>query len=236
MSAATSKPSALEALKGLAKKNVAPSAPIATQVNDPAIAGAHLAKKGSSQVILGFDPAIAATAERSAALKEALERAQAEFEVDQAAMRDYGIAKRGLYNDTFKADVTTVCVPFTVDTPSGKETRHVQVVCTKKWSVRKEIVLGNKELFGDAYERLFVEETTKALKPNAEELIRNLLTEVAGLSGDELEGTMEQLFDSTTTVKARDTYEQEFKKLPDAAKTVLEQAVTRSAPALKFPG
>jgi hypothetical protein len=235
MSNAPVKSSALDALRGLGKKAAPPASAIATQVNDPAIAGAHLAKKGSSQVILGFDPAIAPVAERSAALKEALERAQSEFEVDQAAMRDYGAAKRGLYNDTFKADVTTVCVPFQVQTPTGHETRHVQVVCTKKWSVRKEIVLGNRELLGDAYERMFAEETTKKLRPNAEELIRNVFAEV-GLQGDELEAAMGQLFEEETTVKARDTYEQEYKKLPDQAKVVLDQAVTRSSPALKFPG
>jgi len=234
--ATTPKPSALDALRGLGKKAAPPSAAIATQVNDPAIAGAHLAKKGSSQVILGFDPAIAATAERTAQLKEALERAQAEFEVDQAAMRDYGVAKRGLYNDAFKCDVTTVCVPFTVETPGGPETRHVQVISTKKWSVRQDMVLGNKELFGASYERMFAEETTKTLRPNAEELIRNVFAEV-GLSGDELEAAMGQLFEEKTVVKARgETFEQEAKKLPDAAKAVLEQAVTRSAAALKFPG
>jgi hypothetical protein len=234
--ASTTKPSALDALRGLAKKAAPATSPIAVQVNDPAIAGAHLAKKGSSQVILGFDPAIAATAERCAALHEALARAEAEFSVDQAAMRDYGAQKRGLYNDTYKSDVTTACVPFTVQGPGGPETRHVQVICSKKYSVQQSMVLGNKELLGAAYERMFVEETVKSLKPNAEELIRNVFAEV-GLQGDELEAAMGQLFDEKTTVKARgETYEEEFRKLPDQAKAVLDQAVTRSAPALKFPG
>lgn len=231
MTQTQTKPSALDALRGLSKKAAPPSAAIAAQVNDPAIAGA---KRDKNTVKLGFDPNIAQVAEHTAQLKEALERAEAEFKVDQATMRDYGIGKRGLYNDTFKCEVTTVQVPYTVDVPGGNETKYVQVICSNKYSVQKDIVLGNKELIGPAYERMFEEQTTKALKPNAEELIRNLLTEVAGLSGDELENTMNELFDSTTTVKATDKYESEFKKLPDDVKVVLDQAVTRAQPALKF--
>jgi hypothetical protein len=233
MTTTQTKPSALDALKGLAKKAAPASAAIAAQVNDPAIAGA---KRDKNTVKLGFDPAIAQTAERAAQLKEALERAEAEFKVDQAQMRDYGIGKRGLYNDTFKCEVTTVCVPYVVDVPGGQETKYVQVICSNKYSVQQDMVLGNKDLIGPSYDRMFEESTVKAMRPNAEELIRNLLTETAGLTGDDLEQTMDQLFETKTTVKATDKYESEFKKLPDPAKAVLEQAVTRSQPALKFPG
>jgi hypothetical protein len=234
----TNKPSALDALRGLSKKAAPSSAAIAVQVNDPAIAGA---KRDKNTVKLGFDPNIAQTAERAASLKEALERAEAEFKVDQAAMRDYGIGKRGLYNDTYKCEVTTVQVPYTVEVPGegdsmAHETKYVQVICSNKYSVQQDMVLGNKDLIGASYDRMFEETTTKALKPNAEELIRNLLTEVAGLSGDDLENTMEELFDTKTVVKATDKYESEFKKLPDDVKVVLDQAVTRAQPALKFPG
>ena len=230
---ATQKTSALDALKGLSKKAAPPSVAIATQVNDPAIAGA---KRDKNTVKLGFDPAVAETAVHCAELKEALERAEAEFKVDQAAMRDYGIQKRGLYNDTYKCEVTTVSVPYTVEVPGGHETKYVQVICSNKYSVAQDIVLGNKDLIGASYERMFEETTVKSLKPNAEELIRNLLTEVVGLKDDDLENTMGELFETKTTVKATDKYESEFKKLPDPAKAVLEQAVTRSQPALKFPG
>jgi len=234
----TNKPSALDALRGLSKKAAPPSAAIAVQVNDPAIAGA---KRDKNTVKLGFDPAISQTAERAASLKEALEKAESEFKLDQAVMRDYGIGKRGLYNDTYKCEVTTVSVPYVIEVPGEgdtmtHETRYVQVICTNKYSVQQEIILGNKDLIGASYDRMFEETTTKALKPNAEDLIRNLLTEVAGISGVDLENTMEELFDTKTTVKATDKYESEFKKLPDSVKTVLDQAVTRSQPALKFPG
>lgn len=233
MTQAAAKPSALDALRGLSKKAAPPSVAIAAQVNDPAIAGA---KRDKNTVKLGFDPAMAPTAERVAALKAALERAEAEFKVDQGTMRDYGIGKRGLYNDTFKCEITTVCVPYHVEVPgAAPEIKYVQVICSSKYSVQQEIVLGNRELIGPSYERMFEETTVKSLKPNAEELIRNLLAEVAGLSGEDLENTMGELFDTKTTVKATDKYESEFKKLSDDAKLVLDQAVTRSQPALKFP-
>jgi hypothetical protein len=228
----TAKPSALDALRSLAKKNAPANVAIAAQVNDPAIAGA---KRDKNTVRLGFDPNIAQVAERTASLRAALARAEAEFKVDQAAMRDYGIQKRGLYNDTFKCQVTTVCVPFSVETPSGNETRYVQVICSNKYSVQKDIVLGHKETLGAAYERMFVEETTKTLKPNAEELIRGVLRETAGLDGEELESTMQSLFDEETTVKTRETFEEEYKKLPEALRAVLDQATARAQPALKFP-
>lgn len=230
---ATEKPSALAALKALSKKQ-APAAPTAltTQITDPAIAGAQV-KKGSSTVTLGFDPAIAASAEQCAGLKAALESAVAEFEVTQATMRDYGSGKRCIYNNTFKADITSVKVPYTVETPTGPETRHVMVVCANKYSVRKEIVLNNKDSLGDAYDKLFVEEKSKSLKPNAEELFRNLLTEI-GLSAEEVSTSMDTLFEETVKVAATKDYEKEVQKLPDVLQTLLSQAVTRVQPGLKF--
>ena len=236
--AAVTKPSALDALKGLAKKAAPPTAAIAAQVNDPAIAGA---KRDKNTVKLGFDPAVAAVAAHCARLKEALERAESEFKVDQSTLRDYGISKRGVYNDTFKCEVTTVQVPYTVDVPGesddtiAHETKYVQVICSNKFSVQQDIVLGNKDLIGSPFERMFEETTTKSLKPNAEELIRNLLIEV-GIKEEDVGATMSELFESKTVIKATDKYESEFKKLPDSVKLVLEQAVTRSQPALKFPG
>ena len=215
------KPSALDALKALSQKKPAPSAAISVQINDPAIAGATRGKGSSSVVTLGLDPAFA------------LERAEQEFKVLQSEMRDYGASKRGLYNDTFKSNVTTVKVPYEVETPGGKELQYVSVICSNKYSVQKDIVLGNKEALGEAYPRLFVEETTKALKPNAEELIRGILKEV-GLGPEEVETSMENLFETTTKVATTENYETEAKKLPDDLKTILGQAVTRAAPGLKF--
>jgi hypothetical protein len=230
MTAAT-KPNALDILKNLGKKAPAPAtSSLAAQVNDPAIAGA---KKDKNTVVLGFDPGIADRARYASQLKEALERAEGEFAVAQSEMRDYGGSKRGLYNDTFKANVTTVKVPYTVDTPAGPETRTVAVICSNKYSVQKDVVLGNKDALGASYERLFVEERSKKLKPNAEELIRGVFEQV-GLSGDELENAMEQLFEEEVKVKTAEAYEQESKKLPPDLQTVLAQGVTRSQPGLKF--
>ena len=225
------KPNALDALRAIGKKAPAPAtSSLAAQINDPAIAGA---RKDKNTVVLGFDPAIAEHARHAAQLKEALERAEGEFSISQAEMRDYGASKRGLYNDTFKANVTTVKVPFTVDTPGGPETKYVAVVCTNKYSVQKDVVLGNKELLGPSYERLFIEERSKKLKPNAEELIRGVFEQV-GLVGDELENAMESLFEEEVKVKTAEAYEQEAKKLPQDMQTILGQGVTRSQPGLKF--
>ena len=224
------KTSALDALKSLANKKPAPAAAISVQVNDPAIAGA---KKNGSTVTLGSDPSVTDRAKHCAALKEALERAESEFSVLQGEMRDYGLSKRGLYNDTFKANVTTVKVPYSVETPTGPELKTVAVICSNKYSVQKDVVLNNKELLGDSYDRLFIEERSKKLKANAEELIRGILSEV-GLGPDEVETSMQNLFDEEIKVKTAENFEQESKKLPDAVKMVLDQAVTRSQPGLKF--
>ncbi len=230
------KPSALDTLKALsAKKPVAAASAMAAQVNDPAIAGATMGKGGSKNVVtLGLDPAFAPSASTCAALKEALARAETEFSVLQAEARDYGAKKRGLYNDTFKANVTTVKVPYEVDVPGGgKEKQYISVVCSNRYSVQKDIVLGNKDALGDLFPRLFVETTTKSLKPNAEELIRGILKEV-GLGDEEVETSMQNLFDTTTKVATTEAYEAEVKAVPDALKSILDQAVTRAEPGLKF--
>ncbi len=225
------KPSALDTLRALTRKAPAPaSSPMAAQVNDPAIKGA---RKDKNTVVLGFDPGIADRAAHAAELKAALERAEGEFSVLQAEMRDYGASKRSLYNDTFKALVTTVKVPYSVPAPGGPETRHVAVVCSNKYSVQKEIVLGNREALGASYGRLFTEERAKRLRPNAEELIRGVFEQV-GLSGAELDEAMGQLFEEEVRVKASEAYEQESARLSPELQAVLSQAVTRSQPGLKF--
>jgi division protein CdvB (Snf7/Vps24/ESCRT-III family) len=67
----------------------------------------------------------------------------------------------------------------------------------------------------------------------AEELIRGILSEI-GLGPDEVNASMENLFEETVKVSTTETYEQESKKVPDDLKVILDQAVTRAAPGLKF--
>lgn len=232
MTTTASKPSALAALKALGSKTPVAGQTIAAQVNDPAIAGA---KRNKSTVSLGFDPKFADSARAAWDRKAALQRAEQDFETSQAACRDYGAEKRKLYNGTFKADVTTVQVPFTVETPAGHETKYVQVVCTNRYSVQKETVLNNREELGEHFDRLFTVEETKSLRPNAEELIRNLLTETAGLEGEALETAMSQLFETSKKVSTTEHYETEVEKTPPHLKSILEQVVTRAQPSLKFP-
>jgi hypothetical protein len=237
---AATKSSAIDTLKSLAgKKPVAGTSVLATQLNDPAIAGAK--KDKGSTVKLGFDPAIAEQAAYAAGLKAALEKAEADFAISQSEMRDYGKAKRSLYNDTFKTSVTTVCVPYTVEVPAdgnsdtpGRETKYIQVICSNKYSVQADSIRANKEALGEFYPRLFEEKSTKTLKPNAEDLIRGILQEVAGLQGEELENSMNTLFEETIKVSTTENYESEVRKAPESIQTLLSQTVTRSAPGLKF--
>lgn len=236
------KPSALDALKALAAKKPAPTgaSDAAVQIADPAIAGARRSKSKST-VLLGFDPSVAEDAATCAQLKRALADAEASFKVFQAKIRDYGKEKREAYNSAFKAGVTTVCVPYLSEVPHdpnsdtpGRETHHIQVICSNKYSVAQETVLANRETLGEHYDRLFVEEETKKLRANAEELIRDLLAE-NGIQGEALETVMSTLVEKTTKVSTTEAYEQEVRKVPESLRAVLDQAVTRVEPGLKFP-
>ena len=228
----------LEALRALAaKKPLSPTSPLAIQHNDPAIAGA---KREKNTVRLGFDPGIAEDAEYAASLKQALERAEADFTIAQAKMRDYGKSKRDLYNDTFKSNITTVCIPYTIEVPNdqngntpGRETKYIQCICSNKYSVQVETILNNKETFGDTYDKLFNEETQKVLKPNADNLIRQVLVD-CGMKAEELDLVMDSLFDVKVKVTTSENFESEAKKTPPDIQAILAQAVTRSQPGLKF--
>ena len=231
MNTATKTTSALDALRSLAAKKPATQAPSLTvQITDPAIAGA---KRDKNTVKLGFDPHFHEKAAYGAKLKAALDRATSDFEVVQAELRDYGRDKRRAYNETYKTTITTVGVPYTVETPEGNETKYVSVVCANKYSVQKEAVLSNRELLGEAFDRLFNVEVTKKLKPNAEDLVRNILAE-QGIVGAELDAVMDTLFDVEQKVTTTEAFEQEVERVPANVKPVIDQLVTRSQPGLKF--
>lgn len=247
--AAAKKPSALAALKALAEKKPAPagSPGAAFQIDDPAIAGAKLRK---NTVVLGMDPCFLAQAQYAANLHAALERAEAEFAVAQAAMRDYGISKRHAYNDAFRANVTTVEVPyydFLQELPKasaadrvrhapapGQEAKVIQVICSNKYSVAQDTTLQNRDRLGEDFSRLFKLEETRTLKPNAQDLLLGVFAEL-GLEGEQLDTIMGQLFETKVKVSTTETYEQEVKRLPDDLKGLLSQMVTRAQPGLKFP-
>lgn len=230
----TKAPSALDALRALGQKKPAPagSPTIVMSLTDPAIQGAS---KSGSTVKLGFDPAFAESAKHCAQLNEALVQAQSEFGVLQSQVRDYGAKKRVMYNDLFKSDAVTVNVPYTVDAgPGQSQTKYVQVICTNKYSVQQDVIKNNKVEIGEFYGRLFEETETRTLKPNAEELIRNLLSEM-GIVGEALDTTMDNLRDVSVSVKAKADYEKEARAVPEAIKTILDQGVKRQQPGLKFP-
>lgn len=225
--------SALSALRALSKKEkVETTSEFASTVNDVAIKGA---KRIKTTVHLGLDMEFQGVARKSAEAHQVLERAQSEFEIYQAQVRDYGAAKREIWNDTFKANDTTMAVPYEVEVVNGeKETRHVQVVVTNKYSVRQETVEQVRGDLGDAFPRLFEESVEKVLRPNCAELMKGILKD-AGLPDEEIDSAMESLFETKTKIKTTKNYEQEVKKTSSALRAILDQAVTRSAPALKFP-
>jgi hypothetical protein len=194
-------------------------------------------------VKLGFDPAIAPKAQEAAELKAALDEAEARYAIVQVDMRQYGVEKRALYNDTFKADVTTVAVPYSVEVPAcedsatpGRETRYVSVIATNRYTCQKDTVLGLRTSGAvppTEFGKLFVVEETKKLKPNAEELVRGILAE-AGMEGEDLEGAMGTLFDVETKVGVTKDYEKAIKEVDDATRTLLAQCVKRVEPSLKY--
>lgn len=222
---------AIDNLRNLADKKPAPQTPSLTvQVTDPAIAGA---KRDKATVKLGTDPEFQEKAAYGAKLKEALERAQSDFEIIQSELRDYGKSKRKLYNETFKANVTTVGVPYQVETPEGPDTKYVQVICSNKYSVARDVVLNNQDVLGDWSQKLFKWERTKKLRENSEQMIRDILAE-QGLQGETLENAMNLLFEVETKITAREDYEQQEASAPEEIRTLLSQAVTRAQPGLKF--
>lgn len=225
------KSSSFDALRALAaKKPTAQSPSLTAQVTDPAISGA---KRDKNTVKLGHDPDFHERAAYGAKLKAALERATTDFEIVQSELRDYGRDKRKVYNDTFKTSITTVQVPYSVETPEGPETKFVQVICTNKYSVQRDVVLNNLDAIGTWADRLFQTDTVKKLKPNAEELLRGIFGDL-GLEGAELESAMESLFETEVKVTTKDDYEVQEAKAPEEVRSILSQAVTRAQPGLKF--
>ncbi len=227
--------SALAFLLALSKREPAPAgAPTIVQsMTDPAMQGAS--KKGSV-VRLGLDPAITERARQGAELKAALDNAQAAFSVVQGDLRAYGADKRQVYNGLFKADAVTMAIPYQVPSPgqpNDVETRYVQAICKNAYSINRDVVLGMRDEIGEHFPRLFEETTTKTLKPNAEELIRNLLLEM-GIIGEALDATMDGLRDVHVTVKTREDYEVTVQSVPAPVRTILDQAVRRHEPGLKF--
>lgn len=230
-------PSALETLLALSTNSPPPkgSATIVQSLSDPALQGAT--KKGSV-VQLGLDPEFTPRAKHCADLNEALKNAETAFSVLQTELRDYGAEKRERYNDLFNADAITVCVPYEVDSPgqpNGKEKKFVQVICTNKYSVQQDVIKGSKEALGEHYDRLFEETTTRTLKPNAEELLRNLFLELK-VPADRVDATLDSLRDVNVSVKTKADYEKQSKHVPEAVKTILDQGVKRQQPGLKFQG
>lgn len=236
--------SAIAALKAAVSEPVvaagAGSLAIAAEMSDPAIAGASRKNK-SSVVTLGADPKILSVASEAAEIKVQMAKLSALFQSKESALRDYGKDKRKAYNRLFRTDITTVSVPYSVEVPRsddsptpGRETRYVQVICSNKYSVAAEPVIKGDEALGEWKAKLFNFETTKVLKPNAEEIIRNVLSE-SGIQGEALEKAMNLLLEEKTKVSTVEDYERLEQEAPETVRAFLAQTVTRQHPGLKFP-
>jgi len=226
---------ALEALKSLSKKgSVAKDSSVANEATtDPAILQA---KKDKTVIRLGMDDSVAGTVARAHEVSRALDRLEGEWKVYEGQLRDYGASKRQVWNRLMKDSATTMAVPFKGQDEQGQDTIfYLRVTCTNKYSVNKETALKLKEELGVLYGKLFRETEEKVLKPNVEGVLRGILQE-AGLKDDDLEGAMSALFDTEVTVAAQKDYEERLNEVEDESlKNILNMAVVRSAPGLKFP-
>ncbi len=242
--AAPSGLSAIAALKAAVSEPVvsatAGSMAIAAEMSDPAIAGASRKNK-SSVVTLGADPKILSVAAEAAEIRVQMAKLTTLFQSKESQLRDYGKEKRKAYNKLFRTDITTVSVPYSVEVPRtddsatpGRETRYVQVICSNKYSVAAEPIIKGDEALGEWKGKLFNFETTKVLKPNAEEIIRNVLSE-SGIQGEALDKAMNLLLEEKTKVSTVEDYERLEQDAPEPVRAFLAQTVTRQQPGLKFP-
>jgi hypothetical protein len=109
----------------------------------------------------------------------------------------------------------------------------VQVICTSRYSVTKEVVLKMEKELGETFAKLFVKGEHKSLRPNVEGLVKQILKDL-GVPEERIEPTMAVLFATDVTVAAHPNYEVEHKRLPEKTRMILDQAVVRQQPGLKF--
>ncbi len=212
------------------------------KMRDPAIVGAVRKGKSSSVVTLGSDPSVSKDAKAIADIKSRMDDLAADFKVKQEVLRTYGSQKRELYNDVFRTDITTVNIPYSVEVPPaddsstpGYETKFVQVTCANKYTVAKDPILeGRETVLGKWFDTLFVKDTKKVLRQNAEDLFRQILID-QGLVDDVLEKAMSALFEEEVSVATVEAYESLEKTAPDHVRQFLSQSVTRNQPSIKFP-
>jgi hypothetical protein len=207
------------------------------EADSPAIQGAVL---NNNVVTLGLDPKFTAKAARAAKLNALLRDATKVFSSSQVELRDYGKAMRDAYNLVNRRDVTTVNVPYYAKVPKdpasetpGRKLEHVQVICTSRYSVAKDVVLKLEPELGEAFPKLFVKGESRYLKPNVEGLVKQILKDI-GVPEERVESTMAVLFTTDVTVAAHPDYESEHKRLPEKTREILGKAVVRQHPSLKF--
>jgi hypothetical protein len=190
------------------------------------------ATRNRGVVTLGHDSSIQLRARCCAQLKQALINAQMAFDSVQSDLKEYGKQKRDEYNEAFRSNVVTVNVPYI---SSSGNPQFIQVTCTNRYTIDSVVVLNmEKEMDSDLFERLFTKEVKKVLKPNAEQVLRELLSEF-GLKDDALNNAFDSLFDTEIEVSTTSVYEDEIKKAPEEVQKTLAPSVVRVEPSLKFP-
>lgn len=224
--------STLTTLRNLNKKNQAVQLDaLQTQLSDTAIAGSS---RKATVVRLGIDPSIKDIASRVVSLKNELERSEKEFSEMENHIRSYGSVKRDAYNEAFKSDIKTVCIPYIATSENGEtETHYVKVSCSDNFSIKHQEVLAHETVLGSSFSLMFEKSVERRLRPNSIDIVRELLREL-GAKEKEVDSMMDTLFEQVTRLSVKSTYEEELKKLPDAMKQVLSQIVTKAKPSVKY--
>ena len=220
---------ALEAIRALSlKRSMEAAAAVESPVSeDPVILGARREK---NVVILGSNDAMAEAAACGSELKDAISQSQEAFDMIAGDLRRYAKEKREAYNKAYSADISTVGVPY-VD--SNGLPAIVNITVADRYSVQKDVVLNNRDTFGPMFDRLFKVEESKKLKPNAEALIRGVFSDL-GLTGEDLENTMNNLLETEVKVSVQKDFEKTSKMCTPNQKAVLDQTVAQAQPAVKF--
>jgi len=163
----------------------------ASKTLDPVVAGA---KRDRNTVKLAYDPDFAWRAAEGARVKAELDKVSNEYELLQNELREYGMQKRSLYNEAYRTTIATVAIPY-LTAPEGGEMKSVQVICSNKYSIKKDMIVNNEDVLGGWMQKLFNVETVTKLRPDAEEKIRQVFVGL-GMQGETLAQMMGTIFET----------------------------------------
>jgi len=224
---------ATRALLELAKQKTKPELRLVTELPDAALDGAQ---REGDVIVLGRDPVIEERAAEGAALHAAKVAAEKAYDELVPDLQEYGAEARAKYNGRFGTEITTIKIPFTGD--DGEE-RRCAVTCSRRFSVKAEVAFALQLQLGSTFDELFVVTNEEILKPAAAGVFDQVLLEhlkKAGVKNAKklLPALHEALFEKKKTIATVSDYEKKLASVPEEAKAMLKQAVTRAAPSVKF--